>query len=226
MSNSRGLRSLLLSVAITSAMLCAGSATSWAQITQISITVDENGKGTINGFLSLQSLPSSVIADPGPGGKSNVLAYDLLNPPGLVLGDVILRESVDSRSDLIRFDPNVTFISGNVIDAGALFFYSDLDGPVPVDALADIGLPGGLNTNVVTINEVSLGALGNGAVYTPTSGQPGFVAGAPVPIVYTFISDGAAAPEPGSFLLVLPAAALVAMYRRRKQNARRDTVSV
>ena len=155
MSNSRSFRGLLLSAAIATAVFCAGSTPARAQPSQISIIVDENGHGTINGFVGLLPLSSSIIPDPGPGGKPNVLAYDLQGPPGLVAGDLIIKETVDLRSDLIRFDSGL----------GTLFFYSDQDQDLGAGALADIGLPGGLNTNLVSVNEVSLGALGFGAIY-------------------------------------------------------------
>jgi len=213
MSNVRNLRGLLLSAAIMIAVFCVGSAPAWAQ-TQIPIIVDENGHGTINGFTGLQTLTFSIIPDPGPGGKPNVLAYNLINPPNLVAGDVLLSENIDVSSDLLRFDPNT--------GGGTLFFYSDQDGGI--DSIADIGLPTGRNTNLVTLPEVAI-AQGFGAIYTPTAGQPGFVAGAAVPVTYTFISD-TNLPEPGSFLLVLPAAALVVLYRRRTRNTARGGLSV
>src|ERR1700730_9394546 len=41
----------------------------------IVVTVDENGNGTINGFLGLQPLPSWLQQDPGPRGIDNFVAY-------------------------------------------------------------------------------------------------------------------------------------------------------
>ena len=190
MPNVRNLRCLLLSAVIASAVFGIGSAPAWAQITQIPIVVDENGHGTINGFLGLQALPFSIIPDPGPGGKPNALAYNLLNPPNLVAGDVVLSEGGGLSSDLLRFDP--------VTAGGTLFFYSDQDGGI--DAIADIGLPTGRNTNLISLLEVPL-AQGFGAIYAPTAGQPGFVGGAAVPVTYTFISDRI--PEPASLFLFL-----------------------
>ena len=213
MSNVQNVRSLWLSAAITTLVLGACAEPAWAQITQISTVVDENGHGTLNGFQGLVPLPFSIIADPGPGGKPNVLAYNLLNPPGLVVGDVVITEAGAVGSDLIRFDA--------ATGSGTLFFYSDQD--AGIDAIADVGLPTGRNTNLLTMGEVSLGVQGFGAIYTPTAGQPGFVAGAAVPVVYTFISDPV--PEPGSFLLVLPGA-LVMFLRRRTRNTARDVLSV
>jgi hypothetical protein len=190
-------------VCLIAAVLALGllSLPAAAQINQITIMVDENGNGTINGFTGLQPLAFSMMADPGPGGLASVLAYNLFNPPGLIGGDVALDE-VGSVSDLLRFDPNV--------NGGTLFFYSDID--LVKDGIADVGLPGAFNRNFVSLNEVALPGGGFGAIYTPNANQPGFVTGAAVPVSYTFISD-AAVPEPATFLLMLPAAAF--FIRRR-----------
>jgi hypothetical protein len=115
-------------------------------VSSITVTVDENGHGTINGFLGLQPLPFAQQTDPGPGGLTNALTYSLLQPPGLTAGDVLLQELVGGPiSDLVRFNPTETCSDGST---GCLVFYSDIDGGV--DELADIGLPGGRYTNVVT----------------------------------------------------------------------------
>ena len=58
-------------------------------------TVDENCNGTLNGFLGPQAEPCGFMNDPGPGGLFNVMTYDLLNPPGLVAGDVLMIEPGD-----------------------------------------------------------------------------------------------------------------------------------
>jgi hypothetical protein len=63
-----------------------------AQFT-VHIFADETGKGTFTNSNGLnQSLSSSMAADPGPGGLSSALTFDLLNPPGLTAGDVFLLE--------------------------------------------------------------------------------------------------------------------------------------
>jgi len=193
MPNVRNLRGFLLLAAITIAVFGAGSVPAWAQITQISTVVDENGHRTINGFLGLQPLPFSIIPDPGPGGKPNVLAYGLLNPPGLVTGDVDLIVTFAGGgfvSDTLRFDA--------VTGGGTLFFYSDQDGGI--DAIADIVTPFGHYPNFIDLHQETVGPGLFGAIYTPTTGQPGFVAGAPVPVTYTFISE---MPEPASLFLLL-----------------------
>src|SRR6516162_7347113 len=58
----------------------------------IGITVDENCHGIINGFAGQAPLPCGFMNDPGPGGRIGAMTYDLINPPGLVAGDVILTE--------------------------------------------------------------------------------------------------------------------------------------
>jgi len=155
----------------------------------IGITVDENCNGFINGFGSA-TLPCGFADDPGPGGLPNVMTYNLLNPPGLIPGDVLLTDA-GVFLDVIRFNPN-----------GTLVFYSDnVDG---FDAGADtFGPPGAFYTNLISIPEVGLEFIGDGAIYIPGPGQPGFVAGASAPVQYTFISDGQfPLPEPGTLGLL------------------------
>jgi hypothetical protein len=173
------------------ALLLSMTALAHADSFSISITVDEQGNGTVtntDGFNS--TLSSSLKADPGPGGLSSVLTYDLLNPPGLVSGDVLLLEP----GSLIFLDV-VRFNASN----GSLVFYSDNIGGF--DSLGDtFGPPSSFYTNRITINEI--GPEGNNfAIYTPTAGQPGFVAGAAGPVTYTLISDGAV-PEPSTLALL------------------------
>jgi hypothetical protein len=192
----------VFSFLLIAAMFVLLSASASGQISIITITANENCSGTLNSFAGLQSLPCTFGTDPGPGGLASVMTYGMRNPPGLVGGDVILQEG-DIRSDLIRFDPTV----GN----GSFFFYSDLDGGA--DTAGDFGLPTAFNTNVVRINEVSLGTGDFGAIYTPVAGQPGFVAGASVPVSYTFISDSV--PEPATWVLGLAGASLIAIRKLR-----------
>src|SRR5258706_3718898 len=75
----------LLSLGLLSTQLFAAN---------ILITVDELGTGTlVNPVSGTFVFPSSLAADPGPGGLASALTYNMLNPPGLVVGDVILLES-------------------------------------------------------------------------------------------------------------------------------------
>jgi hypothetical protein len=185
----------------------------FAQFT-VTLTFDENCNGSYRDSLGLSlALPCSQIPDPGPGGLNNALFYSMLNPPGLVAGDVLIMEPPSDTllSDILRFDP--------VTQGGGVFVYSDIDADSP-PVLADIGFPTSYNTNTLTIDEGGVEGVWNGVIYRPTPGQPGFVAGSagPVtynfgPVPYNFTSD--AAPEPATGLLLLaPLAALV--LRRRK----------
>jgi hypothetical protein len=145
------------------------------------------------------------MADPGPGGRPNALFYNLLNPPGLVAGDLLVNEPVTGGlSDLLRFDPTV--------NGGGVFVYSEVDPGDPRPDFADIGFPTAFNTNQLTVLEV--GPEGNnGIIYQPVAGQPGFVAGASLPVVYHFVSD---APEPATAgFLLLGGAAMLLICRRR-----------
>src|SRR5215469_4944873 len=84
-------------------------------------TVDENCNGVLNGFLGPVAEPCGFMNDPGPGGLGNVMTYDLLNPPGLVAGDVLLIDPPGFILDVIRFNPNQINPGGGV---GTLVFYS------------------------------------------------------------------------------------------------------
>jgi hypothetical protein len=170
-----------------------------AQFT-ITTTVDENGNGTLTNTIGFNaSLPSSMQADPGPGGGSSVLSYNLLNPPGLVGGDVLLIDLAGNVSDVLRFDPSIA--------GGTLFFYSLLGGA----QLADTGLPGAFNTNLVRILE----NLTTFTLYMPTAGQPGFVAGAAGPVTYRFLSPEAL-PETGGTLILLGVATIIVLVVQRR----------
>src|SRR5262249_36616281 len=116
-------RSLVAALAVTAWLLSASGDVSAQQFpTVINITVDEAGNGSIIGFAGLAPLPSALLADPGPGGLAAALTYGLLNPPGLVAGDVLIVEPVaGGLSDLIRFNPNQ--------NGGSLVFYSDPELP-------------------------------------------------------------------------------------------------
>ena len=140
------------------------------------------------------------------------LTYKLLNPPGLVAGDLLLFEPGSlNLSDIIRYNSS----------DGALVFYSDLSSPSDNFAsLADFGFPSAFYVNTLTLTEIGLEG-NNGFTYTPTAGQPGFVTGAAGPVTYVIKSDvgGNLIPEPTS--LSLAGAAILAMgagvvLRRRR----------
>jgi hypothetical protein len=199
-------RRALASLAMATVLFCAHIAS--AQFT-ITVTVDENAHGTLTNSSGFNSpLPVALLPDPGPGGLPAALTYGLLNPPGLVAGDLIMLEpppTLGQLSDIVRFNPNQ--------NGGSLVFYSDqFNG---VDTQADTGFPAALYPNTATFVEVGPEGL-NGLTYTPTAGQPGFVAGAGGPVTYVIQSD---VPEPAS-LSGLFAVSGVSCIRRRRRRRR------
>jgi len=138
------------------------------------ITIDEDGKGSVNGL----PITGVLTNDPGPTGQPQALTYPLPFP-GLP-GDVFLTESPAGGppSDIIRFNGNSTVV-----------FYSDpftVDTNDCPDSLADGAGPTVFLTPTMTIPEVGGEGFTNGATYTPTSGEPGYDPSGPT---YVFISD-------------------------------------
>src|SRR5690242_11119656 len=101
-------RKAFISLCLTVLWLAMGGM-AYAQGNFPLITVDEKGNGSLL-FPGGGPIPTiGVLApDPGPGGLPAALTYDLLGPPGLVAGDLILLEpgaGVGTISDIIRFNP-------------------------------------------------------------------------------------------------------------------------
>jgi hypothetical protein len=183
------LRKAVCVIATTASCLCITRAQSGFTIT---ITGHEDGQGTLQNSTGFNApLPSSLAPDPGPGGLASALTFGLLNPPGLIPGDVLLRDPSSTLSDIIRFNPTGVNPLGPT-----LVFYSELGG----GDLADTGFPTAVYANNLSLAENTFGPT----TYTPTAGEPGFVAGAGGPVTYViFSSEVSGVPDTGSSALLL-----------------------
>jgi hypothetical protein len=111
-----------------------------------------------------------------------------------VAGDLVIND-IPGLSEIIRFNPAGT---GNPAYPASVVFYSEKELISDLD-LADTGFPTGSYTNIVTVSELFRGDIC--CIYTPTSGQPGFVAG--FGVTYHIASDkDASVPEPATLFLL------------------------
>jgi len=209
-------RTLLACLAVAAFSLTAGNQV-FAQGNNPIITLDEAGHGTLvfpGGPPTI--LPFAMQPDPGPGGLTSTLTYNLLGPPALVAGDlIVLDPGTFTLSDIIRFNPSGT--GGVASYPASVVFYSALAGSGETPQLADTGFPTALYTNNLTIFE-TIGPSGDHFTYTPTAGQPGFVAG--FGVTYNFTSSVAAVPEPGPLALSATAGLVgvgASLVRRRRR---------
>lgn len=170
------------------------------------ITIDEMGNGTLAFPNSLPvSMPGVLKADPGPGGLGSVLTYDLLGPPSLIAGDLMIYVG-GNLDDVIRFNPANTGGLNNY-PASVVFYSNPVDG---FDSLADTGSPPG----AYYANSLALDEIGGSVFYNPTAGQPGYVSG--FNVAYNIQS---AVPEPLTASLFGVGLAGIAAMRRRKKKA-------
>jgi hypothetical protein len=193
----------LLATLSLGVLLVLSSTSVKAQTFSITVSADENGNGTLTNTAGFNGvLPAALLPDPGPGGLPVALTYGLLSPPGLTAGDLIILDSPGVISDVIRFNPQT--------NGGSFVYYSLLGG----GQLADTGLPSAFYTNAFSVLETD-----PVTIYTPTSGQPGFVTGAGGPVTYRFTGSQAQTPEPASLILLGSGVAGGIGFLRRRRMA-------
>jgi PEP-CTERM motif len=201
------------SIKILFTLTCAYAITAVSSFAQI-YTFDEfgnsTGSGISQGFFQYDPSGPSGIGMPAP---IPVLVYNLSF--SVIPGDVVLTEPGSPagtvvNSDLIRF--------WNPTGGGPsqIIFYSDFSATDPADAPADSGMPPGLMPLVITIPEA--GPEGNnGALYTPTPNEPGFILSTSLPpATYNIISD---VPEPSALALAALGGGLLLFSLRRRRPA-------
>jgi hypothetical protein len=203
-------RPLLAFLGVAALALVTGNPV-FAQGPVAGYSFDEIGNGSVTTTAAALPITGAIKADPGPGGPAAALTYSLRVP--VVAGDVLVLEpdgQTTGLSDIVRF--NAAGTSGNPNDPAPFVFHSDeFDGlAYPVTS----GLPPRLYTNVLSVQEISLGAGIEGAISTPTAGQPGFVAG--LTVSYAIISN---VPETSPIalggLVSVISLALIRLCRRR-----------
>lgn len=175
------------------------------------IDIDEFGNGSIDFGNGPVHVNGSLQQDPGPGGLPAALTY-VLNAPGLTAGDLFLTDG-GMLEDLIRFNPAGS--GGAPSYLSSIVFYSS--GASAFDSAADTAqLPFGTYTNVFTLAE-TVAPGGDGATYTPASGQPGYVSGFSVTYNITSSVVTSSVPEPSSIFLMCSGAAGFLLWRRKRQ---------
>src|SRR4051812_25218068 len=187
-------------------------------------TFDENGNGrsvyTVTGMTSiLTGVNGADLFDPSNGLKP--LIYNLgIDGVTMVNGDIEVTDpGTSTASDLFRFytDPATT--------QNLLIVYSEMS---PGGAVADVGIPGSRQTNLLSLMEMGPVGGPNGIFgYTPTPSQPGYVdiqaGNFQGNLIYNLVGDSAV-PEPSSIVLLglgLAAAAGFSRARRRSTIGRR-----
>jgi len=151
---------------LTAIILIAGAAV--AQAFSVSIYFERGGSGYLRNSTGFyQELQRTLAHDVGPGGAESAVTYELLSPPELASGDVLLLDDKGRVRNLVRFNSS----------GGRAVFYS-----VNRADTFEPGFPSALYANVVRVVSDQI----EGTIYRPKRDEPGFVQGAAGPVTYFF----------------------------------------
>lgn len=173
----------------------------------VGFSFDEDCNGTMVSSAGSTAMPCQLWKDP-ISGTTTVLYHLVGSSLGMISGDLLIRGEDGRLSDLLRFNESI----------GGVFVFSE--NRSGATSLADVGIPfPDITQPISLVDEVDLGLGRLGVTNRPElRSRPGFQAGNPAEITYTFVSEAAVSgvPEPATYLLIAGPLMLMSRLRRKK----------